>query len=81
MKAQSPDRLAGEQLQDALPLVSVIIPCYNQAKYLGEAIQSILAQSYRHFEIIVIDDGSTDETSEVAARYKRVRVVRQERCR
>jgi glycosyltransferase involved in cell wall biosynthesis len=81
MKAQSPDRLSespGEQLQDALPLVSVIIPCYNQGKYLGEAIESILAQSYRHFEIIVIDDGSGDETSEVAARYEEVKCVRQE---
>jgi glycosyltransferase involved in cell wall biosynthesis len=59
-------------------LVSVIIPCYNQGKYLGEAIESILAQSYRHFEIIVIDDGSGDETSEVAARYEEVKCVRQE---
>jgi glycosyltransferase involved in cell wall biosynthesis len=59
-------------------LVSVIIPCYNQAAYLGEAIESILEQTYQHFEIIVVDDGSTDETAEVAGRYERVRVVRQE---
>jgi glycosyltransferase involved in cell wall biosynthesis len=81
MKAQSLDMLSetvGEQLQDAPPLVSVIIPCYNQGKYLGEAIESILAQTYRHFEIIVIDDGSTDETGEVAGRYEGVRCVRQE---
>src|SRR5919112_291203 len=64
--------------QDAAPLVSVVIPCYNQAHFLGEAIESVLAQSYPNFEIIVVDDGSTDDTSEVAGRYPKVRLVRQE---
>ena len=50
-------------------LVSVIIPCYNQGRFLGEAIDSVLAQSYRNFEIILVDDGSTDTTVEVARRY------------
>ena len=50
-------------------LVSVVIPCYRQAHYLDDAIRSVLAQTYRHFEIIVIDDGSPDNTAEVAARY------------
>jgi glycosyltransferase involved in cell wall biosynthesis len=59
-------------------LVLVIIPCYNQAHYLGEAIESVLAQSYPHFEIIVVDDGSPDNTAEVAARYPGVRYIRQE---
>jgi len=55
----------------------VVIPCYNQARFLGEAIESVLAQSYPHFEIVVVDDGSRDGTSEVAARYPNVRCVRQ----
>src|SRR3712207_7991471 len=61
-------------------LVSVVIPCYNQAHFLSEAIESVLAQSNPNFEIIVVDDGSTDNTSEVASGYpsEKVRLLRQE---
>ena len=59
------------------PLVSVIIPCYNQARYLGEAIESVLAQTHARLEVIVIDDGSLDDVAGVAARFPKVRYVRQ----
>jgi glycosyltransferase involved in cell wall biosynthesis len=51
------------------PLVTVIITCYNQAHFLGEAIESVLNQTYKNIEILVVDDGSKDNPSEVAARY------------
>ena len=59
------------------PLVSVIIPCYWQAHFLGEAIESVLAQEGVPLEIIVIDDGSPDDTLGVAERYVQARYVRQ----
>jgi len=53
-----------------MPRVSVIIPTYNRAKYISEAIGSIMSQTYNDYEIIVVDDGSTDNTKEVLKKYK-----------
>ena len=59
------------------PLVSVIVPCYRQAHYLAEAIESVLLQTYPHIEVVVVDDGSPDNTGEIAARYPGVRYLRE----
>lgn len=59
------------------PLVSVIIPCYNQAAFLRDAIESALHQIHSPVEVIVVDDGSTDHTASVVADYPSVRYVRQ----
>ena len=48
------------------PVVSVVIPCWNQAAYLPEAVESVIAQTYTDWEIIIVNDGSPDNTSEVA---------------
>jgi glycosyltransferase involved in cell wall biosynthesis len=55
------------------PLISIIIPCYNHGRYLLEAFTSIWEQDYPAVEILVIDDGSTDDTREIALRYPSVR--------
>lgn len=63
------------------PFVSVLMPVYNAAKFLGEAVESVLAQTHRELELIVIDDASSDGSSEMlhdyARRDSRVRVFRQ----
>ena len=61
------------------PHVSVVIPTYNRAEYISAAIQSVLDQTYTDYEIIVIDDGSTDDTQNVVVRFSdQVRYIRQE---
>jgi len=64
------------------PLVSVLLPVYNGSRYLREAVDSVLRQSYANFELIVINDGSTDATHEVMSSYSdpRIRYIRQENC-
>ncbi len=64
--------------KDEEALVSVVIPCYKQAHFLPEAIKSVLAQTYSGVEAIVVDDGSPDNTSEVACRHRDVRCIRQQ---
>lgn len=62
-------RLMRSKMQSSGPLVSVIIPCYNYGKYLADALESVYAQTHVNWECIVVNDGSTDTTEEVARRY------------
>ncbi len=66
-------------LQDRLPLVSVVVPTFNRAGQIGAAVDSVLAQTYPHWELIVVDDGSQDETPLILSAYgERIRTIRQE---
>jgi len=63
------------------PLVSVIIPTFNRGYCLEESIRSVLQQNFVDFELIVVDDGSTDNTSELVARFPTVKLIRLEKNR
>lgn len=60
------------------PLVTVVIPCYNGEKYVDRCLRCLKRQSYPALEILFVDDGSTDRSGEVAARYPGLRVLRNE---
>jgi glycosyltransferase involved in cell wall biosynthesis len=59
------------------PLVSVIIPVYNGARFLRAALESVFAQTYRSFEVIVVDDGSVDDSGIIAQSFAEVRYMHQ----
>ena len=59
------------------PLISCIVPAFNSERYIGEAIDSILAQTWTNIEVIVADDGSSDSTPAIVSRYDRVKLCTQ----
>ena len=66
---------AGSARSGDQPLVSVIIPAFNVAKYINRTLASVCEQTYPHVEIIVIDDGSTDETADIAKSFGDPRII------
>jgi glycosyltransferase involved in cell wall biosynthesis len=56
------------------PVVSILMPTYNQDRYLAEAIKSVLAQTYPHWELIIVDDGSEDSTPDIVTRHRDPRI-------
>ena len=62
------------------PQISVCIPMYNAAQYIGECLDSVLSQTFTDYEVVVIDDGSTDASCAIVETYhdKRIRLVRKE---
>ena len=71
------DKKSCLSLDTDYPIVSVIIPCFNQGRYLHDAIESVTSQGYPRIEIIVVDDGSTDETRQITEKYQGVKYVYQ----
>lgn len=51
------------------PLVSIIMPCYNAERYVAQSIESVLAQTYQNWELLITDDGSTDKSVEIVSKY------------
>lgn len=56
-------------MSDLSPVISIIVPCYNQAQYLPETLQTVLEQTYANWECIIVNDGSPDNTEEVALEW------------
>ena len=65
-----------EEKLPVMPLVTISMPAFNSERYIAEAIESVLAQTYTNFELIIVDDGSTDGTREIINRYQDVRIIK-----
>ena len=65
-----------------VPKISVIMPVYNVQEFVGKAIESVLGQTLKEFEFLIVDDGSTDKSGEICDKYaakdKRIRVIHKE---
>jgi teichuronic acid biosynthesis glycosyltransferase TuaG len=59
------------RLDTELPLISVVIPVYNAGRFIGGTLESVLQQTYRHLEIILVDDGSTDDSVQIIRNYQK----------
>lgn len=72
-----------ENQRDGGPLVSIVVPALNAARFIVETLESVLEQTYRNFEVIVVDDGSTDGTAAIVEEFARcdgrIRLIRQNR--
>lgn len=66
------------RMGNTIPQISVMLCAYNAERYIGEAIDSVLAQTYTDFELLIIDDGSTDRTIQIVEKYKdpRIKIIR-----
>src|SRR5215510_8285595 len=71
----SPGEPLSNRREYSAPLVSVVIPTHNSARYIGETLESVLNQDYQRLEVIVVDDGSTDNTQEVVRAFDPKRVT------
>ena len=58
-----------DNLKNSIPAVSIIIPMYNAEKYIGDCLDSILAQTFDDYEVIVVDDASTDNSRDIVTSY------------
>ena len=66
---------------ESSPIVTVLMPVYNAEKYLAEAINSILNQTFTNYELLIINDGSTDKSEEIILKYsdKRIRYIKNDK--